>query len=135
MSNMERYKIRGQAQQPIRVNLYDPATGKQTEDWLDVRSSLSDAFSEARDDTMRAVQEIEEPNKEKRAALVSELQLGLKVALVAGWSFDVPFTEQNVREFLREAPQIQQMIMNIADDSSAFFARPSGGSLAGRKKK
>ena len=135
MSNMERYKIHGQAQKPIRVHLHDPATGKQTEDWLDIRSSLSDAFSMARDETMQAVQEIVEPNKDKRRALVAELQLGLKVALVAGWSFDEPFTEGNVRDWLREAPQVQQMIMSVADDSSAFFGKPSDDSSTGRKKK
>lgn len=135
MSNMNRYKIRKQAQTPQRVNLFDPATNAETKDWLEIRSSLSDEFTAARDETMQAVQEINEPSKEKRRQMVADLQLGLKVALVAGWSFDEPFTEENVREWLREAPQVQQMIMSVADDSARFFGKPSEDSSTGQKQK
>jgi hypothetical protein len=135
MSNLDRYRTRKQAQTPRKVYLMDPASGKMTEDWILVRSSLSDEFIAARDDSMQAVQEIVEPNKEKRKEQVSDIQLGLKVALVAGWSFEEPFTDENVRNWLRDAPQVQMMVMSVADDFSAFFAEPSEPSSAGRKKK
>lgn len=123
--SMERYKIRNQAQKPTRVFLYDPATNERTEDWMDIRSSMSDEFIEARDEVMQEVQNIMEPNTEKRKALVNELQLKMKAALVAGWSFEEELTEENIVEFIREAPQVQQMIMTVADDSKRFFGKPS----------
>lgn len=133
--SMKQYMIRDKVQQPVRVNLIDPATGKQTEDWLDIRSSLSDEFTVAREDVQQRVGTITEPSKEKRLALVKELQLDLKVALVAGWSFEEAFNEDTVREFLRNAPQIQNMVMSVADDTASFFGPRSVNSDAGRKKK
>ena len=134
MSDMSRYMIRDKAQKPRRVTLIDPATGKPTEDWIDVRSSLSDEFIEARDRAMGELSEFE-PNEEKRKAATKERQLRMKASLVAGWSFDQPATEQNIMEFLSEAPQIQQMLLNVADDSASFFSAPSEGSSGGRKRK
>lgn len=133
--SIDKYKIRKQAQIPSRVKLFDPATNKETEDWMDIRSSLSDEFMEARDSIMQEVQSLTEPNKDRRKKLVADLQLGLKASLVAAWSFDIPATRENVIEFLREAPQIQSMIMSVADDSARFFSKPSSDSSGGRKTK
>lgn len=135
MSNLDKFRTRKQVQTPRKVFLLDPRTGKPTEDWLLIRSSLSDEFMMARDDTMQAVQEIVEPNEEKRKKAVAELQLGLKVALVAGWSFEEKFTEGNVREWLRDAPQVQMLIMSVADDFAGFFAEPSENLSDGPKAK
>lgn len=133
--SIEKYKIRDKAQKPTRVQLFDPATDTQTEDWIEVRSSLSDEFMEARDQAMQEAQSVSEQNPEKRKELIREIQLRMKASLVAGWSFDVPFTQEEVVAFLREAPQIQQMVMSVADDSARFFSKPSAGSETGRKKK
>lgn len=135
MGTIDRYKTRERAQKPSRVMLIDPATGKETEDWLEIRSSLSDEFLDARDSTMQEVQSLTEPNPDKRKAAVKELQLKMKAALVAAWSFDEPFNERNVIEFLREAPQLQQMVLTVADDSARFFAKPSDASKSGQPKK
>ena len=135
MSNMNKYKIRKQAQTPTKVPLFDPATGKETGDYLMIRSSLSDEFTAAREEALQSIQSMVEPNKDKRKAAVAELQLELKAALVSGWSFDEPFTEENVVNFLREAPQIQAMVMSVADDSARFFGKPSAVSSDGPKKK
>lgn len=132
--SMNRYKIRSQAQKPMKVFLVDPATGEHTEDWVEVRSSLSDEFMEARDAAMRAVQGVVTPDKAQRKAEVGEIQLEMKSSLVAGWSFEEPCTKENIIEFLREAPQIQQMLLNVADDSARFFSKPSEGSKTGRKQ-
>ena len=133
--SMKKYMVRDKAQQPIRVNLLDPATGQETEDWLDVRSSLSDEFTIAREDIQQRVGTLSEPNKDKRLAIVKELQLELKMSLVAGWSFDEPFTQENLRHFLEESPQVQNMIMMVADDAASFFGERSVNSGAGQKKK
>lgn len=133
--SIDKYKIRKQANVPTRVKLFDPTTEKMTEDWVDIRSSLSDEFLKARDSIMQEVQSLTEPNKEKRKEKVAELQLGLKASLVAGWSFDLKASPENIIDFLREAPQVQMMIMSVADDSARFFSKPSGGSSTGQQKK
>lgn len=135
MGSMNRYKIRQQAQTPKRVNLRDPATGVETEDWLEIRSSLSDEFIQARDETMQAVQSLNTSNPEERKKAVAELQLNLKVALVSGWSFEEPCTPENVRDWLRDAPQVQMLILAVADNSAAFFGMPSEDSSSGPEKK
>lgn len=136
MSNvMDKYKIRKQANVPSRVFLQDPATGAVTADYLDIRSSLSDEFTRAREEVMQRIQTLNEPNPDKRKVAVAELQLDLKVALVAGWGFSEDFSEDAVREFLREAPQLQAMVTSVADDSARFFGTPSEPSSDGRKKK
>lgn len=136
MSKSDRYKTRSLAQKPIKVMLRDPATQEPTEDFIEVRSSLSDEFLLARDLMVQSIAAIRnEANEDRRKELVKHEQLKLKAALVAGWSFDEPCDEDHIIDFLREAPQIQQMVMNVADDSAAFFSRPSADSSTGLEKK
>lgn len=137
---MERYKTRERAQKPVKVMLIDPATGEETSDWMEVRSSLSDEFIEARDAAMQNISEVgAEPNKEARKKLVREHQLAMKASLVAGWGgpgFDgVPCTREKIVELLREAPQLQSMVTHVADDGARFFGKPSSVSGSGLPKK
>jgi len=121
--SMDRYKTRDKANVPKRVFLYDPATKAKTEDWLDVRSSLSDDFREARDEAMQRASEIAQiaNDGERKEALDDSLR-AMYASLIAAWSFDKPCTEQNKKQFLLDAPQIRNMVMAVADDSEAFFA-------------
>lgn len=134
MSNMKKFMIREQAQKSTRVHLVDPATSAITEDWVDVRSSLSDEFIDARNLLAGEASEWN-PDKEARKRESKERQLRLKAALVAGWSFHEECNEENVVTFLREAPQVGEMLLNVADDGSRFFAGPSTGSASGQKPK
>lgn len=136
MSSADRFKTRERASHPTRVFLYDPATNEKTEDYLDIRSSLSDEFLEARDRAMQEapqVQAIMDPAARQKA--VKDNQLKLRASLIAGWSFKEEFNEANVLDFIREAPQVQEMVIRVADDASRFFGTPSAPSSDGRKKK
>lgn len=135
MSSMAKFMIRKEANVPTMVNLIDPATGELTEDWIKIRSSLSDEFFAARERVNQEVQSINEPDKAKRAEIVAELQLSLKMSLVHSWSFEEKMDEANLRQFLRESPQVQELVMRVADDQQRFFGKPSEPSSTGRLKK
>lgn len=126
-SSMEKYKTRSKISNPVRQFILDPQTQELSADFLEIRSSLSDEFMDARDRSMQEVSEVEERDPVKRKAAVREIQLRMSAALVAGWSFAEPCTEENVVEFLREAPQIRNLVNSVADDSQRFFNRPSNG--------
>jgi hypothetical protein len=119
---MERYKIRSKANTPTRLNLFDPRTREETSDWLEVVSGLSDRFRDARDDAMQKAAVIAgNPNEAERKLQSKESQLEMYAALIVGWSFNVPCTKENVIAFLREAPQVQNRIIDVADESERFF--------------
>lgn len=121
---MEQYKIRAKANIPHKTFLGVP--GKKgvvsTTDWLEIRSSLSDAFREASDVAMQksvAMQNI--PHEETRMKEAREIKLEMYASLVAGWSFNTPCTKQAVIDFLREAPQIMSLVEIVADEGETFF--------------
>lgn len=132
---MDRYAVRDRVQTPTRVHLNDPVTNEKTGDYLDVRSSLSTEFMEARDEIMQEVGELQEPNAAVRKERVRDLQLRLTASLVAGWSFPEPATVENVKKFLFNAPQIRAQLNAIADDTQRFFNAPSNGSFGSLKQK
>ena len=128
VSSMDQYKTRSRANIARRVHLFDPATGKKTDDWLDVLSSLSDKFRAARDLAYQEAGEVAAiENKDVKARTIAESQLRMKAALVTGWSFPTKCSEENVVDFLREAPQIQALVVQEADDVVSFFSNPSAG--------
>ena len=122
MGDMARYQVRGRANTPQRIHLFDPETNEQTDDWLDIVSSLSDAFRLARD---RAMQEsgalASERDDAKRKDALESIKRDMQASLVAAWSFDAPCTTANVSAFLIEAPQVAMMIVSVADDNARFF--------------
>lgn len=135
-ASMDMFKTRERASRPIRVPLQDPATGRDTKEWIEIRSSLSDEFLEARDEAMQKAAEIGSiKDLQARRNSVKLNGVRMKAALVAGWSFAKDCTEGNVVAFLLEAPQIQDLIVRVADDNAAFFTQPSPASSNGPKKK
>jgi hypothetical protein len=119
---MERYKIRDKANVPKRVFLHDPATKERTEDWLEVYSSLSDSFREARDTAMQNAAEVAAtPHEATRKQLMADNMNRMYAGLIAAWSFPKPCTPENKAAFLADAPQIQNMLVSVADNSEAFF--------------
>ena len=49
-------------------------------------------------------------------------------ALVIGWSFDEECTRENVKQLLKEAPYIADLIDRKAADAQLFFGKGSIGS-------
>lgn len=122
-NSMSRFFTREKAAATTRVYLTDPATGKPTEDWLDIRSSLSEEFRSMRAENNQKVAmfAVTNPGDDARKQFVEEAVRELRVALVAGWSFPEPCTPDNVREFLKQCPQIEDIVENVADDTRRFF--------------
>lgn len=136
MSNMDRYRTREKANIARRVPLYDPATGEATEDWLDVRSSMSDAFKRARAEALQAASDIAmDPDVAGREEALARVQSRMHAALVADWSFDVPCTEENVAEFLHDSPHVTSLVVGIADRGALFFGNASASLSDGPKPK
>ena len=122
MGDMAKYQIRSRANTPSRVFLLDPETNEKTEDWLDIVSSLSDAFRLAKDAAMQEAGAMSaERDDAKRKDAIDQVKRQMQAALVAGWSFDKPCTPEAVAAFLLEAPQVAMMVVSVADDNARFF--------------
>jgi len=125
-SPMDKYRTRERANNPNRVFLFDPATGKKTEDWMDVVSSLSDRFRIAKDTAYQIAGDhaaIKDPKV--RAERVYDSQVRMKASLVVAWSFPGPCNEDTVTALLKDAPQLQMLVVSAADDTQSFFSEPS----------
>ena len=123
MSRIDRYKTRERANEGVRIPLLDPTTGKLGEDWIEVVSSLSDTFREARDSALQDAGETAALGDDaQRKAAMADVKARMHAALVTAWSFDEPCTPEAVREFLREAPQVADAVVASADDHRRFFA-------------
>jgi len=130
--SMERYNTRSRAEIPRRMYLVDPVTFESTEDYLDVISSLSDSFAEARDEALSVVADsLHNSDKEERKKISKECQLSIQASLVVGWSFDKEFTKENVVDFLRNSRSVLNSVINLADDRKSFFCSPSTDSMSG----
>lgn len=126
MSAMDRYRTREKANTTKRVPLFDPATGQPTEDWLEIRSSMSDAFKRARNLAMQEAADFaaSQPDGDKDEAL-ARVQARMHAALVADWSFDEECTLENVADFLMDSPHVSDLVVGIADRGSLFFGNAS----------
>lgn len=109
--------------------------GSDSGHWLLVRGTDSEAFRKARFEAARAVRDVpkETPDYE-RAKVMDKAVLDNMVALLAGWSFDEPFTPEAAREFLTNAPQIVESIDHVAADRTRFFGNASEPSKSTRKR-
>jgi hypothetical protein len=136
MSRINKYKTRTRANEGVKVKLLDPTTGLVGEDWIEVVSSLSDTFRDARDKALQEAGETSALGDEaKRKAAIAEVKAQMHAALVRTWSFDEPCTPEAVREFLREAPQVADAVVAAADDHRRFFASGLTDSKSGHKGK
>lgn len=122
--DMAVFMTRDRAGRPVRVPLLDPATNIPTEHWLEIRSSLSDEFQLMKTRLMQEAPMVAVMPDAAREEAKLNNQLRLRASLVAGWSFHKKFNEKNVVDFLREAPQLQQMVIDVADDAARFFGKP-----------
>lgn len=119
--SMERFFTREAATAGKRIPLRTP-DGKLTEEWLQVRSRLCDAFVAAQ---REAVQLVAATDEAKRIGVAHDAKIKVLSVLVCGWSFDKECTQEAVIAFLREAPQIAEQINSFAGDDEAFFASGS----------
>jgi len=131
---MKEFFTKQVANEGIKLPLIRPSDGSETAHWLQIRGIDSDAYHRA---TRRYKSELPDiaatiasiDDEAKRLDFTdsarSEQEVKLMASLVAGWSFDEPCTEENVIEFLTQAPQVSDAIDKIAGKRSRFFTNNS----------
>jgi hypothetical protein len=122
---MDEFHTRTKANEGHKIPLYT-ADGRLSAHWLRVRGVDSDVFRKAQTRQTRRVAELAALPDAERDEAIAEATLDMQTALVAEWSFDKPCTPENVKEFLREAPQIAAEVDKFASRRSFFFKMPSG---------
>lgn len=130
---MQEFFTRQKANEGVKLPLYLP-DGTPSEHWIKVRGIDSDHFRKAEASAKRkAIEFAQIDDVEERANKVRETELECIAALVAGWSFDMECTKENVVNFLREAPQIADMVNRYAARRAEFFSKKSDSSATGQK--
>lgn len=119
---MQEFFTRKAANEGKKVPLYLP-NGEKSDHWLIVRGVDSDEFKLAESKAKRNainLAQIEDENERIEAVRTTELES--IAALIANWSFNQKCTPDNVVKFLREAPQIADMVNRYAANRKGFFA-------------
>lgn len=131
-SAMERFFTRQNAEKGIKLPLTLP-DGTETTEYVVIRGVDSDIFrskeTEMLRETATRMAELEASAKERntkvthaeRSAVIDSIELQIIACLVKEWSFEVEPTEENVIAFLREAPQIRNLINTKAGARKDFF--------------
>lgn len=116
------FYIVDQQNEGVIVPLYRP-DGSETEHSLTIIGHFSKAFSRAKRDVFATAQsdfrKIQNDPKARDAAL-EDRRLRLTAALVKDWTFPMPCDEENKVDFLRKAPQIAELIDQVAGDQVLF---------------
>ena len=126
---MGSFSIKGRSEDGIKVPLLLP-DGEETEHFLMVRGADSAAFRKAQARAHRGALELLKLSKAKKpidagdlAMRQAKVQRDLLSNLISGWSFEEECTPETVSDFFEEAPQIEEMVNEIAGDRSQFFKK------------
>ena len=126
---MGSFSIKGRSEDGIKVPLLLP-DGEKTEHFLMVRGADSAAFRKAQARAHRGALELLKLSKAKKpidagdlAMRQAKVQRDLLSNLISGWSFEEECTPETVSDFFEEAPQIEEMVNEIAGDRSQFFKK------------
>ncbi len=134
MPQSDYYLDKEKRKKGIRMVLLSPS-GAISEDYIMVRWAWSDEVRAAMDVLQRDMREKFADDKDPdNEAIVLE---GI-VAMVAGWggpSFDKKATKANVREFLKQRPDIAERIDKLSANTKLFFTDSGASSSGGRKTK
>lgn len=125
--SQELFTIRDRANEGVRLTLQS-LDGKDTDHWLQVRHTWSDAFELAHEVEMARLQDAvlaAKGDKAKVAKAKLDSKYRVMAALVAGWSFEEECTPEAVEAFLRAAPQLCDKLDRFAADSKGFFGTGS----------
>lgn len=120
---MDEFHTRTKANEGHKIPLY-AADGRLTAHWLRIRGVDSDAFRKAQARQTRRVAEIAALDAEAREDAIMDATLEMQASLVIEWSFEMECTHANVKNFLREAPQIAAEVDKFASRRTFFFKTP-----------
>lgn len=119
---MEQFFTRQKANEGKKLFLFEPS-GSKTEHYLKVLGIDSDSFKAAEVEAKRKSSELGMvKDNYERSVKWLEIQRELIAELVVDWSFEQPCTKENVINFLKEAPQIEEQINSYCGKRTLFFA-------------
>lgn len=119
---MKEFFTRQKANEGKELPLYLPS-GEKSEHTIRVLGVDSDTFKKNDAKAKREAMELSaiEDDKERQEAL-AKVQSELIASLVVDWSFEQECTLENVVNFFKEAPQIQEAVNKFAANRRAFFS-------------
>ena len=128
---MESFFTRERANEGIDLPLALP-DGTPTKHSIRIRGVDSDAFRAAEAESHRRVMNTKAKELATNPAAMSQLMADARLdvlgALVITWTFDQPPSKENVVKFLKQAPQIADMIDQLASRRALFFTKGSSPS-------
>lgn len=127
--SMKDFFTRDAANEGIELPLYLPGTDTPSGEWIRIRGSDSDEFRLAEVQSKRALRRIIEDKLQDSDLAHQEEMRKLISSLVISWSFPEECTRQNVIDFFRNAPQIQDAVNQVAAKRSLFFKNGSTDSV------
>lgn len=90
---------------------------------ITIRGIDSDNFKAAKIARSRKNLQILQLPEAEQAAATETADTDLLVSLVAGWSLDTEFTEDNVRALFTEAPHVRDLVNSVAGNRKSFFGK------------
>lgn len=126
--NIEDFFTREKANEGIELPLYAPGSKEPSGHWLRVRGVDSDEFRAANVASQRNLRSALDGNKVPDEQFHIDQKRLLVASLVAGWSFDTEFNQENLLNFLKNAPQIEEAVNQIATRRNLFFNNGSTAS-------
>lgn len=139
-----RFFTRAKANEGIKIELKYP-DGTPTDFWIRVRGVDSDAYKKAIAEMRARAMELfgsEDAGSKKKIKDMSQGEihedelLNIHVALVADWNIEddngkpLPCTPEEIKKFLREAPQIADQINEVSTRRKLFFGKSLNGSTS-----
>lgn len=125
---MEDFFTRQRANEGIQLPLFAPGSNEKTGHWLQVRGVDSDEFRNANVLSQRNLRNAFEDGKVPSEQFHLDQKRLLVASLISGWSFDAEFNQENLIEFLTNAPQIEEAVNQIATRRNLFFKNGSTAS-------
>jgi len=122
MTGLTDFHTREVANEGIKLPLSLP-DGKKTEHYLIIRGIDSDEFRRANIKQQRELMNLSQLSDEEREHKLEHSQTELVASLVAGWSFVDEFNQENLINWLKNAPQIADMIDRIASQRGLFIKK------------
>ncbi|NYZ69108.1 hypothetical protein H0A36_24105 [Endozoicomonas sp. SM1973] len=119
MASMTDFFTREKANEGKKIFLTLP-DGTPTEEYLIIRGIDSDHYQATNNEVMRNFM-LKSSQDEEYSEL--EARLDIWVSLVAGWSFEQACTPENIKQLLREAPQIAKKVDELSSNRNFFFGK------------
>ena len=125
----ELFYTKPKAEEGVKIPL-ELADGTTTSEWLLVRGIDSEIFQRKQLEVRGAILEAMKDNESDAGfdLLQQKHKADLLACLVADWSFDDECTENNIKEFLSNAPHIADKIDSISADRVFFMQKESNES-------